>query len=189
MREARRADDVDGRAKQIDGIIGFDILHRLDIEIDYGEGRVRLRDPAVRHNADPSSRNMYWLGVPVVRLLASDGTPLHFGLDTGAEETFGTETLLDKLGLQPATREAKRVGGLAGIASLQAPIVHELKLTVRNHPLFLRELVIYVPVYRTLVALDGVLGSDVARAGVVRMDATNGIFSVNEGVRKPTTLN
>jgi hypothetical protein len=189
MREAHGADPggMTGPAR-IDGIIGFDILRRLDIEIDYGEARLRLRDPAVRHNDDVSSRNLFWLGVPVVRLFASDGTPLHFGLDTGAQQTFGTESLFDKLEIRADRREARRVGGLAGIASLQAPIVHELKVTVRDHPLFLRELVIYAPVYRTLVSLDGVLGADVARAGVVRLDPTNGIFSVNEGLRKPENV-
>lgn len=190
MREPRGADVTSANVPaSIDGIIGFDILHRLDIEIDYEDSRLRLRNPAIHRNDDPSSRNLFWLGVPVVRLLATDGTPLHFGLDTGAQQTFGTEALFDKLELHPDRREARRVGGLGGIASLQAPILHELEVTVRGHPLFLRELVIYAPVYRTLVSLDGVLGADVSRAGVVRLDATNGIFSVNEGFRKPTTFN
>jgi hypothetical protein len=130
-----------------------------------------------------ASRNLFWLGVPVVRLIASDGTPLHFGLDTGAQQTFGTETLFDKLQITGDRREPRQVEGLAGVASLQAAIVHRLDLSVRDQPLYLRELVIYASVYRTLVSLDGVLGSDVLRLGVVRLDATNGVFSVNEGIR------
>jgi hypothetical protein len=184
MRESKRGEELTNVPKKIDGIIGYDIIHRLDVEIDYEESKVRLRDPAVR-GGDRSARNLFWLGVPVVRLVAADGTPVHFGLDTGAGETFGTETLLDKLDIQPDRRDARRVGGLAGVASLQASVVHMLRLTVRDHPLFLRELVIYAPVYRTLVSLDGVLGSDASRVGVVRLDATNGVFSVDEGVRKP----
>jgi hypothetical protein len=139
MRESRREGGAGASTaeKSIDGIIGFDILHRLDVEIDYDEARVRLRDPSLRRNNDPSSRNLFWLGVPVVRLLASDGTPLHFGLDTGADQTFGTEALLDKLAIQSDRQEARKVGGLAGIASLQAPILHELRLSVREQPLFL----------------------------------------------------
>jgi hypothetical protein len=184
MRESKRGEGFADGPRKIDGIVGYDIIHRLDVEIDYEESRVRLRDPTVRRG-DRSSRNLFWLGVPVVRLLAGDGTPLHFGLDTGAGETFGTETLLDKLELQPNRRDARSVGGLAGVASLQAPVVHVLRLTVRDRPLFLRELVIYAPVYRTLVSLDGVLGSDVSRVGIVRLDATNGVYSVDEGIRKP----
>lgn len=170
---------------KIDGIIGYDLIHRMDIEVDYGELKVELRDPQLRRNRDPGSRNLFWLGVPVVRLLYSDGTPLYFGLDTGAGVTFGTQTLFEKLELQPNRQQSKQVEGLAGIASLQASIVHELRVNVRDHPLLLRDLWIYAPVYRTLVSLDGVLGADVTRAGIVRMDATNGIFAVDEGVRKP----
>ena len=186
MRDTRRAEGAPrGTPAKIDGIIGYDLIHRMDVEIDYGESKVRLRDPAARRNRDPSSRNLFWLGVPVVRLLYTDGTPLYFGLDTGAQETFGTQTLFEKLELKPNTQESKKVGGLAGMASLRASIVHELRVDVRGHPVFLRELLIYAPVYRTLVSLDGVLGADVARAGVIRMDATNGIFAVDEGIRKP----
>ena len=165
---------------KIDGIVGYDLIHRMDVEIDYGDAEVRLRDPAARRNRDPASRNLFWLGVPVVRLLYEDGTPLYFGLDTGAEETFGTQTLFEKLELKPNTRESRKIGGLAGMASLQASIVHELHVDVRNHPLILRDLLVYAPVYRTLVSLDGVLGGGVSRAGVVRIDATNGIFAVDE---------
>lgn len=190
MHEMKRADGTPrGPPAKIDGIIGFDIIHQIDIEIDYAQSKVRLRNPSTRRNNDVSSRNLFWLGVPVVRLRADDGTSVYFGLDTGAQETFGTETLLDKLDLSATGREGRKVEGLAGLASLQAPILHQLDLTVRGHPLFLRELVIYAPVYRTLVSLDGVLGADASRAGVVRLDATNGIFSVDEGIRKPATLN
>ncbi|MDQ6717945.1 MAG: retroviral-like aspartic protease family protein [Gemmatimonadota bacterium] len=189
MREMMQMDAAHPVPVKIDGIIGYDIMQRLDIEIDYGGARIRLRDPAARRNADPSSRNLFWLGVPVVRVVASDGTSLHFGLDTGAQATSGTESLLDKLDIEPDRRDPKKVGGLAGSTALQAPIVHQLKVVVRGHPLYLKELLIYAPVYRTLVSLDGVLGADISRVGVVRMDATNGIFSVDEGVRKPINLN
>lgn len=171
-------------AEKIDGIIGYDLIRRMDVEIDYTEGRVRLGDPAAHRNREPDSRNLFWLGVPVVRVLNLDGTPLYFGLDTGAEKTFGTQSLVEKIELKPNTRQSSSVGGLAGIASLEASIVHELPVDVRQHRLFLRELVIYAPVYRTLVSLDGVLGADVLRAGVVRIDATNGIFAVDDGIPK-----
>lgn len=170
---------------KIDGIIGYDLIHRMDIEIDYGEFKAQIRDPQSRRNRDPESRNLFWLGVPVVRLLYSDGTPLYFGLDTGAGVTFGTQTLFEKLELRPNTQQSKKVQGLAGIASLQASIVRELRVSVRDHPLVLRDLGIYLPVYRTLVSLDGVLGADVTRGGIVRLDATNGIFAVDQGLRKP----
>jgi len=161
---------------KIDGIIGFDIIRHLDIEVDYSENSMRLRDPATsRPDAD---RNMFWVGLPVIRLTSTDGIPLHFGLDTGAQLTFVTETLLDKLQLQAARIESRRVGGLGGEISLRAPVLPDLRVLVRGFPILFRGAVVRAPVYQVLASLDGVLGGDVWNSGIVRIDMTNGVFAV-----------
>jgi predicted aspartyl protease len=162
---------------KLDGIIGFDIIRQLDIEVDYGEGTLRLRNPEnSRHLPD---RNMFWVGLPVVRLASSDGTPLHFGLDTGAQLTFVTETLLDRLQLQATRTESRRVGGLGGEISLRAPVLPDLRVLVRGFPILFKGAVVRAPVYQVLASLDGVLGGDIWNSGLVRIDMTNGIFAVS----------
>ena len=161
---------------KIDGIIGFDIIRQLDLEVDYGDGSLRVRNPATSRRE--TDRNMYWVGLPVVRLTSSDGVPVHFGLDTGAQQTFVTETMLDKLQLQAARVESRRVGGLGGEISLRAPVLPDVRLFVRGYPILFRSAVVRAPVYQVLASLDGVLGGDVWNSGVVRIDMTNGIFSV-----------
>ena len=174
MREPKPIDQ--GPQVKIDGIIGFDIVRQLDLEVDYGEGTLHLRNPATsRHIAE---RNMFWVGLPVVRVTSTDGIPLHFGLDTGAQLTFVTETLLDKLQLQAARVESRRVGGLGGEISLRAPVLPDLRVLVRGFPLLFKGAVVRAPVYQVLASLDGVLGGDVWNSGVVRIDMTNGIFAV-----------
>jgi len=164
---------------KIDGIIGFDIIRQIDVEVDFGDNNLRLRDPsASRPEAD---RNMYWVGLPVVRLTSTGGMPLHFGLDTGAQLTFVTETLLDKLQLSAARIESRRVGGLGGEISLRAPVLPDLRVLVRGFPILFRGAVVRAPVYQVLASLDGVLGGDIWNSGVVRIDMTNGVFAV----RKP----
>jgi hypothetical protein len=161
---------------KIDGIIGFDIIRQLDLEVDYGENSLRLRNPATsRPDAD---RNMFWVGIPVVRLTSTDGIPLHFGLDTGAQLTFVTETLLDKLDLVAARIESRRVGGLGGEISVRAPVLPDLRVDVRGFPILFRGAVVRAPVYQVLAALDGVLGGDVWSSGIVRIDMTNGVFAI-----------
>jgi predicted aspartyl protease len=161
---------------KIDGIIGFDIIRQLDIEVDYGETSLRLRNPATSRRE--SERNMFWVGLPIVRLTSGDGVPLHFGLDTGAQQTFVTETMLDKLQLQAARVESRRVGGLGGEISLRAPVLPDVRLFVRGFPILFRSAVVRAPVYQVLASLDGVLGGDVWNSGIVRIDMTNGIFAV-----------
>ncbi|GAC1412932.1 MAG: hypothetical protein NVSMB53_10130 [Gemmatimonadaceae bacterium] len=41
-----------------------------------------------------------------------------------------------------------------------------------------RAMAVYEPIYQTLVALDGVLGSEISNAGRMGIDATNGLFEV-----------
>jgi len=177
MMQMREPKPLDANPQvKIDGIIGFDIIRQLDLEVDYGEGELRLRNPETsRRNAD---RNMFWVGLPVVRISAADGTQLHFGLDTGAQLTFVTETLLDKLQLQAARVESRRVGGLGGEISLRAPVLPDLSVLVRGFPIIFKGAVVRAPVYQVLASLDGVLGGDVWNAGLVRIDMTNGIFAV-----------
>jgi clan AA aspartic protease (TIGR02281 family) len=174
MREPRPIDRA--APVKIDGIIGFDIIRQLDLEMDYGEATIRLRNPTTaRHDTE---RNMFWVGLPVVKLTSTDGIPLHFGLDTGAQVTFVTETLLDKLQLSPARTESRRVGGLGGEISLRAPVLPDLKVLVGSFPILFRGAVVRAPVYQVLASLDGVLGGDVWNSGIVRIDMTNGIFAV-----------
>jgi predicted aspartyl protease len=166
-----------GKQMKLDGIIGFDIIRQLDIEVDYREGTMRLRNPATsRHFSD---RNMFWVGLPVVRITSTDGIPLHFGLDTGAQLTFVTETLLDKLQLKAARTESRRVGGLGGEISLRAPVLPDLRVLVRGFPILFKGAVVRAPVYQVLASLDGVLGGDIWNSGVVRIDMTDGIFAVS----------
>ena len=120
----------------------------------------------------------FWVGLPVVQLTAEGGVPLHFGLDTGAQQTFVTETLLDKLQLQTARIESRRVGGLGGEIFLRAPVLPDARLFVRGFPILFKGAVVRAPVYQVLAALDGALGGDIWNTGVVRIDMTNGIFSI-----------
>ena len=165
---------------KIDGIIGFDIIRQMDLEVDFSENIMRLRDPSV--SRPQGDRNLFWVGLPVIRLESTDGIPLHFGLDTGAQLTFVTETLLDKLQLQAARIESRRVGGLGGEISLRAPVLPDPQVMVGRYPILFKGAVVRAPVYQVLASLDGVLGGDVWNSGIVRIDMTNGVFAI----RKPT---
>ncbi|MEO8575952.1 MAG: hypothetical protein ABI556_04595, partial [Gemmatimonadales bacterium] len=65
--------------------------------------------------------------------------------------------------------------------------VDEVRLTMAGQPLVFRKLLVFAPAFSTFVSLDGVLGSDIGRSGIVRIDATNGLF-VLEAQRRPLGL-
>jgi hypothetical protein len=163
-------------AQKIDGIIGWDVLRQLDIRLDHPRGVLVMRMP--RAAGPAAERNLSWLGYPLVRLTSGDGELLQFGLDTGLQETFVTTLLPARLGLHPVGGERRRIGGFGSDTLVHVLLVPTLRLNVGDASLTFRRAVVYPARYGSLVPLDGVLGADVGRGGVVRIDATNGVFRV-----------
>jgi len=161
---------------QIDGVIGFDIISRVDLRIDYVNRTVTLLKPVQNAKLPRTGRNLFWVGTPIVRLVTSKGIPLHFNLDTGAQETYSTDGLLSKTKPQTFIGERRLIGGLAGFTVVHGRFVNELRATMGGQPLVFRKMMVFAPAFSSFVSLDGILGSDVGKSGMVRIDATNGLF-------------
>ena len=172
---------------KIDGVVGFDIISRLDVRIDYQNHTVTLQKPQRDVKLPRGGRNLFWVGTPIVRLVSSKGIPLHFNLDTGAQETYSTDALLEKTKAKTFAGERRLIGGFAGLTVVHGRFVDEVRLTMAGQPLIFRKLLVFAPAFSTFVSLDGVLGSDIGRSGVVRIDATNGLF-VLESQRRSSGL-
>jgi hypothetical protein len=169
----------DGAApSRVDGIVGFDVIRRMDLELNYASGRATIREPARPDPRHPVARNLFWLGYPVVRLTADDGRPVHFALDTGADETYAALPLLFKTGVRTVAAERRRVSGFGQTLNVRGRVIPQLRLTLRETPLRFERVFVYVVDYPTLFTLDGTLGGDVGAGGVVRIDMTNGVFEV-----------
>ena len=161
---------------QIEGVIGYDIISRLDLRIDYVNYRVTMMRPEKNAKLPRTGKNLFWIGTPVVRLVTSRGIPLHFNLDTGAQETYSTDGLLMKTKTKAFQGERMLIGGLAGVTRMRGRFVDELRATMGGQPILMRRLMVFAPAFSSFVSLDGILGSDVWKGGVVRIDATNGLF-------------
>jgi hypothetical protein len=70
------------------------------------------------------------------------------------------------------------VFGLAKTGQQTNQVVPSLTLDVAGRSLRLLRVIVYGPAYSGLINCDGVLGSDIAQFGKIRIDATNGLFSV-----------
>jgi hypothetical protein len=111
-----------------------------------------------------------------VRLVSDKGVTLHFNLDTGAQETYSTETLIEKTKAKTIVGERRLISGLAGYQVVHGRFVDEMGMTLAGQRLVFRKVLVYAPAVATLIPLDGVLGSDIGTSGIVRIDATNGLF-------------
>ena len=175
--QVRIGDPLGGTAVvQIEGVVGYDIIRRLDIRLDYVNHRVTMMRPDSGVRLPRTGRNLFWVGTPIVRLVTSKGVPLHFNLDTGAQETYSTDGLLSKTKARTFKGERRLIGGLAGLTVVHGRFVDEVRATMGGQPLVLRKVMVFAPSFSSFVSLDGILGSDVGKSGTVRIDATNGIF-------------
>jgi len=162
-------------ARPISGMIGTDVLRHLDIVLDAGAETITIRRP---RRATSTPRNLFWIGYPVVRLVTRDGRPLLFGLDTGAEATYVTATLLEKL---PKTRIAARRVTLSGIGAEKKQtgwVARDVPLSDGSYAMMLRNVPVLPAQRWTFVDFDGVIGSDVALATRMHLDFTNGVFDI-----------
>ncbi len=161
----------------IDGILGFDAIRRMDVEIDYGRDVVVLRRPA--HRAGPSERNLFWIGYPVVRLRSPSGRAVHFGLDTGADETFATRTILPKVNAPRLIRDERRLEGIGGATTIRVQMIPEARLTLGTYAVRFRNLIVVPPRRTTFVNLDGVLGTNAWTGARIRIDMANGRLEIS----------
>jgi len=163
---------------KIDGIIGFDVISRLDVRIDYLNSVVTFARPSRPARAQRRPRNLFWLGKPIVQLVTQAGIPLHFHLDTGAQETYSTDALLRKVKVRTFSGERRLVAGFAGAQKIKGTFVDNLRLSLGGRLLIFRKLLVFAPAYSSFVTLHGVFGSDIGKTGTVRIDATNGLFLI-----------
>ena len=179
MRIKSTAQGVTGAGLRVDGIIGWDIIRQLDIVMDYEGGTITLSRPEQLNTNGTASQNLTWMGKPLVQVSRKPGGTFHFRLDTGAQATFLNAAVLEKAGVVTKTYGGE-VFGFARTGRRTDRIVPVMALDVGGKSLRLEGVIVYGPSLSGLVNSDGILGSDIARFGKIRIDATNGLFSVGE---------
>ena len=162
-------------AVPIEGVIGTDLLRHLDVVLDAAAGTMTIRRPRATANR---ARNLFWVGYPVVKLVTRDGRPVLFGLDTGAEGTYVTTSLLRKLPRTPIAARRMTLGGLGTEKHRTEWVARQVTLSDGDYGIALRNTPVMPDRRWTFVTFDGVLGSDVALASRMHLDFTNGVFDV-----------
>ncbi|HEX2693584.1 MAG TPA: retropepsin-like aspartic protease [Gemmatimonadaceae bacterium] len=177
MRIHGTAEGVPLSGLPVDGIIGWDVIRQLDILLDYASGKATVREPRYLGTIGTSMQNLKWVGKPFILLRTKSGATLHLTLDTGAQASFLNGAILKKAQVT-ATNSNARAYGIARTGGKPAQAVPSLSVDVGGTSIVLRDLIVYNPTSSSLINCDGILGSDIAQFGAIRIDATNGLFSV-----------
>lgn len=173
------------RILKIDGIIGWNAISRMDMTLDYGRKRVVIRKPVPSGGAE---RNFFWLGYPIVKASTASGLPFHFGLDTGANRTHLSEAALSKIDTAGVKMKKTRTGGAGGrIETRMEPEIPSAGFNFDGSAVTFRGIRCGKVDFGTFFILDGILGSDAAKGGVMRLDFTNGRFELDFPGRRQNT--
>jgi len=167
---------------RVDGVIGWNAIRHLDLEIDEGARSVTIRRPVPRVVEE---WNLFWLGAPIVRAHFPDGIPVLAGLDTGASasslfpEFFTVLPEPYRHSISGKSREGStRVWGAGGSERVATKTVKTLTVVVDRHVLAFRNIeahghtlvAVFVPVLE--------LGNDIALKGRIRIDFANGALEL-----------
>ncbi len=177
MRVKSTAEGVTGQGVRVDGIIGWDLIRQLDIVMDFEDETITLGRPKRLGIIGTEFQNLTWVGKPLVQVRTKPGGTFRFSLDTGAQISLLNGSILEKVGVAARTYGG-RVFGIAKTGGHTTRIVPTLALEVGGRSLRLESVMVYGPAYSGLINCDGILGSDIGHFGKIRIDATNGLFSV-----------
>ncbi|MCO6490197.1 MAG: retropepsin-like domain-containing protein [Phaeodactylibacter sp.] len=163
----------DGRQLRIDGIVGWNALMRMRLELHYGKGYYRILDESY-----DAPRNFFWMGYPIVELQSETGVPLAFGLDSGSANTSLSAPIFGKLKPKKVYRDTIKVGGAAGFEQYETRIAPKTALQVGKYLFELKDVREEREEHAFFFKLDGTIGSDLARGGVMVVDFPGGRFGV-----------
>jgi hypothetical protein len=178
MRLKANGDGIPMAGLAVDGIIGWDTIRQLDLLMDYDGGTITIQRPESLGTRGTGPQNLIWVGKPFVQVRTKNGATLHFTLDTGAQSSFLNAAILEKADARTSITTA-RVYGLASTGRDAGRMVPSLRVSIGGQSVRLERVIVYGPVYSGIVNCDGILGSDVAQFGRIKIDATNGIFAID----------
>jgi predicted aspartyl protease len=177
MRVKATARGVPRTGLQVDGIIGWDTIRQFDITLDYERRTITLRRPETLGTRGTIAQNLMWVGKPLVQVRTRSGGLLHFTLDTGSQTSFVNASIVKRARIG-TSNVYMRVVGIATNEGEATRVVPFLHLDVGGKSLLLRDVIVYAPPSSGLVNCDGILGSNIVQFGTIRIDATNGLFSI-----------
>jgi hypothetical protein len=167
---------------KFDGIIGWDIIKNIDVEIDYKNKIMIIREPIERDN---EHKNLFWLNDPVVKLKSIGGANLLFFLDLGAQESCFYDFLLQKLILKDLDNSYTIDFGLGGSILQNTQNISKINFIFDDYYLCFNNLKKGISKPGKFFVLDGSLGNDIGQNNILRIDASNNILEIKKNSQNP----
>ncbi len=160
-----------------DGIIGWDLIQHLTLELDCKNKLLTLSKPEEKENSKNNLYNLGWF--PVVQMVDHKGTVFYFELDTGAYATLLMSHYFTKIPDKNISKEVLYITGLGGYDNYMARYVIDVNLIIGEFNVYFTKLVEH-PQFKQFIPLDGILGMDIIqnKDHKIIIDNLNGRFDI-----------
>jgi hypothetical protein len=157
---------------KINGIVGWETIKNLDVEIDYFHKILIINKPVKKTIVNT---NLLFASIPIVIAHSKDGIPLFFGYDTGAGFSDLKDGIKNKMNFKKILQAKAMVGSAGGFEEVDLEIVPEFKLLLGNNAITFSDILMQDRNI-SYFFLDGHLGGDFVKNGSIHFDYTNRIF-------------
>lgn len=163
------------RLVKIDGIIGWPLIKELDMEFNLPENELTIRKPG---KLGSNEANLGWYWQPFLQVQSGSGCDLNLQLDTGSGSTFFRPGAYQKLGQNPKRGGPVVMGGAGGKEVVRFDKLDSCRFTLGEHEVLMKyaEGMKKPGGEKELFQFDGVLGQDILKHGILRLDFQNRRF-------------
>jgi hypothetical protein len=141
---------------EIDGILGWDIINRVDFELDYENLTLKI----CKDKCDFSNKNLVKSSFPVVLLTDENGNIRKFGIDTGARKSWVNMKLINHCDLKILKELREKTYGAHGVTEQDAYLIEEYCVYLLKHKITFRNIKTGYTKLLNDYEFDGVLGLD-----------------------------
>jgi len=156
---------------KIDGIIGWNLIQNLHLEINYKNLTTTIKKP---EPAEVAERNFHFVCVPFVSMTDTLGNPFNFFLDTGAASTFLYQPGITKIDVSDAKSSRAIIGGAGGTQQIKQSVIPNEAFILDNYRINFATIDGHGDGENYFFFFDGCAGSDLFKNGTLVLDFHNG---------------
>lgn len=160
---------------KIDGIIGWNLLQELSVDIDFPAKKIRFTPAPAQPVRD---NNFFWIGQPMTTA-ASNNIPLLFFLDTGASQSGLYETIYQVADTSQALHKKIRMASAGGAYNVKTLVFPAFKLTAGGQTLTLENVAVGPKMSDDKMFTQyGVIGVKEMKDYILHFSLKEGVFKI-----------
>lgn len=160
---------------KIDGIIGWNLLQELSVDIDFPSKKIRFNPSPAQPVRD---NNFFWIGQPMTTAI-SNNIPLLFFLDTGASQSGLYETIYNVADTSQVDHKQIRMASAGGAYKVNTSVFPQFRLTAGGQTLVMEDVAVEPKMSEDKIFTQhGVLGVKEMKDYILHFCLKEGVFQL-----------